>query len=82
LALGLSALALAEPLATPDAPPVTALAVATIPDVRGGKAGPFDYERFLDFLPDLPISASGTSLSFTAQAQKRHKHKHIWELSQ
>ena len=39
LALGLSELAPASPSATPDAPPARALPTATIPVVRGGRAG-------------------------------------------
>jgi hypothetical protein len=67
-ALGLSLLAAADPLAAPDPAPAIALPNATTPPVSGGNASPFYYERFFAFLPALPISAKGTSLSLVALA--------------
>jgi hypothetical protein len=68
LALGLSLLAEADPLAAPDPAPPIAFPIATTPPVSGGNASPFYYERFFAFLPALPISAKEGSLSLTALA--------------
>jgi hypothetical protein len=68
LDLGLSELALADPLAAPEPADPIALPIATTPPVSGGNASPFYYERFFAFFPALPISANGTSLSLTCLA--------------